>query len=267
MDQKFTNECGKKYGKLTVLEEAGYNKDRAKLWKCQCDCGNIIITRKYDVIKGRSQSCGCSRKGKYLEKELIKIGDRFGRLTVIKYAGQGEYEKNLWLCQCDCGNTKIVSTGDLRAGYIQSCGCLKKENGEIYIRKNGITGGKKLLRGEAAFRVILRGLKANAKQRNLEWTLSEKEVRDLIQEPCYYCGRLPQNHSNNKYIQNECNGDFPSNGLDRVDNSKGYTRDNVVSCCSQCNSMKEKMNISEFKDQITKIYKHSIENKKEDNLN
>ncbi len=33
----------------------------------------------------------------------------------------------MWECLCDCGNTVIVSTGNLHNGHSKSCGCLKKE--------------------------------------------------------------------------------------------------------------------------------------------
>ena len=46
-------------------------------------------------------------------------GQRFGRLTAVKYAGGGE-----WFCKCDCGNYKLTTTSKLRAGDSRSCGCL-----------------------------------------------------------------------------------------------------------------------------------------------
>lgn len=50
-------------------------------------------------------------------------GQRFGRLTVIKYVGESQ-----WLCKCDCGNETIVDRGHLRTGHTKSCGCLKLRN-------------------------------------------------------------------------------------------------------------------------------------------
>jgi hypothetical protein len=54
------------------------------------------------------------------------VGQRFGRLVVVKR------EKNkghhlMWFCLCDCGETKIISSSNLRTKYTQSCGCLRKE--------------------------------------------------------------------------------------------------------------------------------------------
>ena len=49
------------------------------------------------------------------------------------------------------------------------------------------------------------------------------------QKPCWYCGETPE-----------------TIGLDRVDNSKGYTLRNVVSCCSSCNLAKLDADRDEF---------------------
>jgi hypothetical protein len=54
------------------------------------------------------------------------IGQRFGRLTVIERAGS-QIRKRLWLCRCDCGEQTKCTTGNLRSGQSQSCGCLRLE--------------------------------------------------------------------------------------------------------------------------------------------
>lgn len=53
----------------------------------------------------------------------IAAGTRFGKLTVIrqdKKDSHGVY----FLCQCDCGNTKIVRGYSLQSGETKSCGCI-----------------------------------------------------------------------------------------------------------------------------------------------
>ena len=54
----------------------------------------------------------------------------FGRLTVLEYAGKkllaGRY-RNMWKCECSCGNITIVKVDHLTTGRIESCGCLQKE--------------------------------------------------------------------------------------------------------------------------------------------
>lgn len=53
-------------------------------------------------------------------------GHQFGRLTVISRAGSSKHRESQWLCQCDCGEERIVCNGNLRSGNTQSCGCLKR---------------------------------------------------------------------------------------------------------------------------------------------
>ena len=75
-------------------------------------------------------------------KKLNLIGQRFGRLVVVKNLDP-ENGRTYSLCHCDCGNDVKVCNKFLRNGHIQSCGCLKidhcsklgKKNGSINIKK------------------------------------------------------------------------------------------------------------------------------------
>jgi len=51
-------------------------------------------------------------------------GQRFGRLLVIKRVNSSQSNRICWLCKCDCGNKKIVSSNNLRRVTIKSCNCL-----------------------------------------------------------------------------------------------------------------------------------------------
>lgn len=69
--------------------------------------------------------------------------------------------------------------------------------------------------------------KSLAKRKDKEFNLSESQYLDLIKMPCYYCDNFLKETDKFKGI-----------GLDRLDSSKGYIEDNVVSCCGLCNSIK-----------------------------
>lgn len=49
---------GQKFGRWTVLEEAGRQKG-AVLWKCQCECGTVRNVLARSLTRGASTSCGC----------------------------------------------------------------------------------------------------------------------------------------------------------------------------------------------------------------
>lgn len=63
-----------------------------------------------------------------MSKLIDLTGQRFGRLTVIKYLGNDKHRRALWLCKCDCGADKTVCGCELRKGSTNSCGCLHRED-------------------------------------------------------------------------------------------------------------------------------------------
>jgi hypothetical protein len=57
-------------------------------------------------------------------------GDRFGRLTVDAEEQEARRDgTKIWIahCSCDCGKKTIATVNNLRAGSVQSCGCLQRE--------------------------------------------------------------------------------------------------------------------------------------------
>ena len=62
-----------------------------------------------------------------MAKFIDLTGQRFGRLTVIERAKNTKNNKAQWLCECDCGNKKVVSAANLKNGGTISCGCRSKE--------------------------------------------------------------------------------------------------------------------------------------------
>lgn len=56
------------------------------------------------------------------------VGQKFGKLTVIKYLGQVRTGQSNWLCQCDCPEQNLHKAigSHLKTGNVQSCGCLAK---------------------------------------------------------------------------------------------------------------------------------------------
>lgn len=63
-----------------------------------------------------------------MRKKLDLKNQRLGRLVALEntgtYSNQGSC---IWLCQCDCGNTRTMSAADWKKGTIKSCGCLRQE--------------------------------------------------------------------------------------------------------------------------------------------
>jgi len=56
-------------------------------------------------------------------KALSLAGVRFGALVAVEARGKTSRRSIIWMCRCDCGGTKEVSTDRLRRGAVTSCGC------------------------------------------------------------------------------------------------------------------------------------------------
>ena len=116
-----------RFEKLVTIETYRDDKNRL-LWKCKCDCGNICYKSYSDLHSGKVKSCGCLKKSMLIERNknnyVNLIGQRFGRLTVIKKV-KSINQHTGWECLCDCGNITIADSGALKSGDKVSCGCKK----------------------------------------------------------------------------------------------------------------------------------------------
>lgn len=138
-------------------------------------------------------------------------------------------------CLCRCGNVTQVSLSRLGLGKAKSCGCLSRAVMESNISKY-----------EAGFRAVLRVYKYSAKERGFDFSLSRETFERLTTLNCAYCGKEPCQFQTRF-------SDFKYNGIDRVDNTLGYTEDNCVTCCKVCNSMKDTLTVDDFKEHIKTI--------------
>lgn len=88
----------------------------------------------------------------------------------------------------------------------------------------------------------------NCKTKKRDFFLSKEDFEIITSKACYYCGGY--NISENSLIDitnlNYC-------GIDRIDNSKSYIKENCVPCCNICNRMKLDMNLTNFIEHIKKI--------------
>ena len=72
------------------------------------------------------------------------IGQKFGRLIVIKRMGNNKWGNLRWLCRCVCGKEKTIQGSHLKSGATKSCGCLNREKTSIVNTKHGhLKNGKR----------------------------------------------------------------------------------------------------------------------------
>lgn len=159
-------------------------------------------------------------------------GQKFGRLTVIERHGTHKHGFAIWLCRCDCGNEITTTTGSLRSGHTSSCGCYSREM-------------RRIPEAEWILKQIFRKYRETAQSKDREFTLTLEQFRQLIQLPCHYCGR-----ERTKTIRRTTNWgnayEYSCNGVDRYDNDQGYTPENSVPCCEDCNRAKLQMSADEY---------------------
>jgi len=148
-----------------------------------------------------------AQRQQQLVKEKIARGTKFKDLIV-----EGTIN-GLYQCRCVCGHTQCMGTlavkgQDLLDGLITSC------------------GGSDVVDGASAnesTRLIIS--KRGARKRGIMWELTDVQALELMRGTCYYkdCDNSP---CSNKKLSK-----YGINGIDRVDNSKGYTVENTVPCC------------------------------------
>lgn len=173
---------------------------------------------------------------------------RCGRL-VVAIAGKGSRGEYLWDCLCDCGGRAVVPGSRLRRGDTSSCGCYRKEISLQKIAKQQENNVLPNMLG--SIRRLITTYKSNARRRGLDWCLSEGKCAALFCAGCYYCGSEPKSK-----LLGYSRSVFYYNGIDRVDNDKGYVESNCVSCCCICNKAKLTMTIDQFVEWIVSAYRN-----------
>jgi len=151
-----------------------------------------------------------------MSSKIIDItGQRFERLTVIRYAGLNKHQKAMWECKCDCGKTITVLGKCLRNGNTKSCGCYTSDRIREYSKVRWKT------HGESGTRL------------HHEWTAMNQRCRNPNHESyANYGGRGitvcdEWAHSFTAFrdwaLQNGYQDDLT---IDRIDNDSGYCPSN-----------------------------------------
>lgn len=161
------------------------------------------------------------------------IGKRFGRLVVEEIVGKDKWKNITCRCKCDCGKVIITRCISLVKKHVISCKCYTRDRMSKFNKnKYGLSSKK----------YIYYDYKSKSKKKGRIFELSFEEFVVLAQQNCFYCGSKPGNVKKSEHN----NGDFVYNGIDRKDNTKGYTIENCVPCCKTCNGAKSKMSYKDF---------------------
>lgn len=103
--------------------------------------------------------------------------------------------------------------------------------------------------GGSAISTRMARYRISAKKKGLVWGLTTI-FEEITARECNYCGSPPGN------VQKHAGKLFRYSGIDRVDNSQGYTPDNCVACCMPCNFAKGKLGAADFLEWVDRMVNH-----------
>jgi len=170
-----------------------------------------------------------------------KVGMKFGKWTVIEKlpVKRGKYYIYEYKCRCDCGKEQNIRNDRLCDGR-GVCGC---ECGKLNAENE-----------TSAMKELYRKYKSNASSRGLIFSLSKKDFYSITTMDCAYCGESPKQIFKCRWATEA----YFYNGIDRVDNSKGYIVENCVPCCKECNVGKHIKSKEDFLSWIYRVYKYNF---------
>jgi len=172
---------------------------------------------------------------------LQLLGKKFGQLVVTKDMGDGVRSRSEWQCRCSCGKYTVVAGYRLTSGHTTSCRCRQGRfvHGLARTKRiNGVTREYKLWNGA----------RGNGKQKGWNCTLKVSDIH--IPKTCPVLG-ITLNKNAALFSDN-----LPS--LDRIDNRRKYTPDNIWAISYKANKLKGHATLGELKllvSALTKVTK------------
>lgn len=167
----------------------------------------------FNICNGEKRSCDDC-----LEKERIKNKERFDKRKELHNA----------LKETHCNKRICVDCGSEFKNYLtfqnkESLRCLKckdtvhnQDLKRVRIRNEKY---ENFINKEKYYKVYINA----ALKREYDFLLNFEEFSQIVDKECFYCHFKKEEEVN---------------GIDRVDNFKGYTKENSVTCCEICNRIK-----------------------------
>lgn len=168
------------------------------------------------------------------------VGRRFGRLEVRTFLRREEYKKRynyLYLCRCDCGTERELPRSNLITGHTTGCGCRQ------YTKPSGPNSPHWTGHGQISGR-LWGHIRNGAKERDLAFEVTIEEAWALFEQQDSKCALTGFD-----LCLRTVKGKGPqavSASLDRIDNDKGYTLDNVQWLHKDINWMKGRFDQQRF---------------------
>lgn len=173
------------------------------------------------------------------EKVQDYIGKKYFKLSIINIekASPKNRSRSFAICLCDCGKEYKVRLDSVTSGKTKSCGCLS-------VRRESMDGSR-----NPAFKGMddipsswLKEYERNAKKRGIEWNLSIDDVVFVYKKQNKLCAL-----SNTKLEFGRIRYRLETNAsIDRIDNSKGYIKDNIQIVLKSLNIIRGSLSVNDF---------------------
>lgn len=200
--------AGEVFGLWTTLED--YVTGSGRIF-CRCECGNKQYNDIGPLRDGKPRSCGCvtpARGRRYAAAgPYLRAGEVYGRLTVLEDV---RHAKDLARCSCECGGETEKRAYAIKGGNTRSCGCMRREN--------NLTHG---LSGHPLYQIWHNMIQRCTNPDDQGW--ENYGGRGIT--VCERWQGLPDGLLNFAADMGERPPGF---SLDRLDNDKGYEKDNVA---------------------------------------
>lgn len=244
---KNDNIIGEKFGKWLVIKQIASYK-RKRMYLCRCECGNFKNLNRQMLAK-KGQCIDCIRYVKKPKKDFTNQKSGFLTALYAKRVKASEKSRNVyewrWVCRCDCGNIKEISSQSF--SKTKSCGCKYS-----YFQKSGRKNVQWKGYEDISLSLWARW-KHRAKKANCEFSIKIEDVWDTYikqNKKCALTGiNIDFGNMNIRYEDRKCTA-----SLDRIDSSRGYSIDNIQLVHKSMNFIKSNFNEKSFYHMCKAVY-------------
>lgn len=246
-DGKFKpkDRTNQRYGYYEVKRNTGKkDKNGSFIWEAECDCGT-----RFEISASKmhyTKSCGCkTKRNSGMKASADWKGFICRGFEVLNKTDKKENGYIVWQAKCVyCGQVKEFPSYYFKREH---CSCKCDDWQKHFADK---IGRQPLPNKQSHVNILYNHYIRGAKDRGIDFALSKEQFRELIESDCYYCGQHPQIRP----TASGCAGEYEWNGIDRVDNEKGYIYDNCVPACKMCNFAKRDSSVEEFYEWAQRLY-------------
>lgn len=175
-----------------------------------------------------------------MKRRFDIINQKYGTFFVKEFYGENKYGRSLYTCECDCGEVHYLTSG-----YILKKPTCPQIEAHIYQSRLEHLS-------EHIIRMFWKRIISNATRRNLDFLITPEYLEEILLEQNYKCYLTGETLTFPKSVT-----DYTHNAsLDRVDNSKGYIKGNVMWCTIAVNLMKSDTSLDFFIELCNDITKY-----------